>query len=190
MLDKLIEGDKHLFLLLNNLGTETWDAFWLFMSNKWASIPLYLFLLFLSFRSFGWKRTLLILLSVAIMITVTDQLANLFKYGVKRLRPCHDTAIFDQMRLVKSYCGGKYGYFSAHAANSFALATFFAVLFHSKYRLITALLLIWGILVSYSRIYIGVHFPLDVATGISVGMLAGWLFSEIFRFSDQKLLKN
>jgi undecaprenyl-diphosphatase len=189
MLNKLIEADKDLFLLLNNLGTEPWDAFWMFMSNKWASIPLYLLLLILCFSKLGWKRTLLVLLSVALMITATDQLANFFKYGVGRLRPCHDDTLFDQMRLVKSYCGGKYGYFSAHAANSFAVATFFILLLKQYFRWIIALLLIWGLLVSYSRIYIGVHFPLDVVTGISIGMLSGWLFQSLYLLAAIRFLK-
>ncbi|WP_340199211.1 phosphatase PAP2 family protein [Ascidiimonas sp. W6] len=190
MLEKLIEGDKNLFLYLNNLGTEPWDAFWMFMSNKWASIPLYLLLLTLSIYKFGWKRVGLMVIGVALMITATDQLANFFKYGIGRFRPCHDETILDQMRLVKSYCGGKYGYFSAHAANSFAVATFFVLLLKNKFKWIPFLLLAWALLVAYSRIYIGVHFPLDVVTGISIGMLSGWLFYSLYQLATMKFLKN
>lgn len=189
MLDKLVETDKEVFLFLNNLGVASWDGFWMFMSNKWASIPLYLVLLLLCFYKLGWKRTILVIVSVALMITATDQLANFFKYGVGRFRPCHDASIVDQMRLVKSYCGGKYGYFSAHAANSFAVATFFVLLFKQYFKWLVPLLLIWGLLVSYSRIYIGVHFPLDVVTGISIGMLSGWLFNSLSVLANRRFLK-
>ncbi|GMN09422.1 phosphatase PAP2 family protein [Croceitalea sp. MTPC9] len=187
MLDQLIQLDKEVFLFLNGLGVESWDGFWLFVTNKWNSIPIYLILLVLSFKYLGLKKTILLLMAVTLLITVTDQLANFFKYGVQRLRPCHDIEVNGVMRLVKSYCGGNYGYFSAHAASSFALATFFSLLFKTKVRFIVLFLLIWAFLVSYSRIYIGVHFPLDILTGIMVGILFGWLFSKLYIFATLKI---
>ncbi|WP_340063710.1 phosphatase PAP2 family protein [Ascidiimonas aurantiaca] len=180
MFDKLIEIDKEVFLFLNTMGIKSWDGFWMFMSNKWAAIPLYVALLLLVIGKLKWKKTLLVLLFVALMITATDQLANFFKYGVARLRPCHDDSLVDVMRLVKSSCGGKYGYFSAHAANSFAVATFFSLILSPYFRFLPVVLILWALLVAYSRIYIGVHFPLDVVTGISIGMLSGWLFSILY----------
>ncbi len=187
MIDKLVEYDENLFLFLNNLGTGYGDAFWMFMSHKFSAIPLYLLLLILCIKKLGLKSTLLIIIMVALLITATDQLANAFKYGFKRLRPCHDDDIFNKMRLVKSYCGGKYGYFSAHAGNSFALVTFFSLIFKKYYQWIPFLLLTWGLLVSYSRIYIGVHYPLDVITGICVGLLFGWLIYKIYEFVKEKV---
>ncbi|WP_224484548.1 phosphatase PAP2 family protein [Robertkochia aurantiaca] len=180
-MEQLIELDRELFIFLNSMGNETWDGFWLFMTNKWSSIPLYALLLLLSVKELGKKRLLVMLILVALLITATDQLANLFKYGVERLRPCHDIALEAQMRLVKSYCGGMYGYFSAHAANSFAVATFFSLLLRRSAAWLPGLLLVWALIVAYSRIYIGVHFPLDVITGMSIGMLLGWLFYRLFR---------
>ncbi|MFD0862525.1 phosphatase PAP2 family protein [Sungkyunkwania multivorans] len=186
MFEELIKYDKELFLFLNGLGSESWDGFWMFITNKWGSIPLYLLLLILSFRYFGWKMTLLIMLSVALMITATDQLANLFKGSFERLRPCHDDEILHQMRLVKSYCGGKFGYFSAHAANAFAAATFFALLLKEKMQWFPLFLLFWALTVAYSRIYIGVHFPLDIVTGMSFGMLLGWGFFKLKSVIERK----
>lgn len=181
MIDQLVQYDKELFLFLNNLGTESWDSFWMFMTNKLSSIPLYLFLLIICVKKLGVKPTLLIIIIVALMIAATDQLANAFKYGFERLRPCHDESIFNKMRLVKPYCGGKFGYFSAHAANSFAMATLFSLLFKKYFNWIPFLLLFWALLVAYSRIYIGVHFPLDVITGICIGLLFGWMFFALYR---------
>ena len=180
-MEELLRYDKELFLFLNGLGTESWDGFWMIVTDKLTSIPLYAVLLFLSFKKLGLKPTLLLLVTVGLMITATDQLAQAFKYGFERLRPCYDEAIFDAMRLVKSHCGGRFGYFSAHAGNSFAVATFFALVLRRFYKFLPIVLLLWAVLVAYSRIYIGVHFPLDVVTGISVGLLLGWLFFIFFR---------
>ncbi|MGB5821659.1 MAG: phosphatase PAP2 family protein [Saonia sp.] len=186
MLEELIRYDKELFLFLNNLGNTYWDGFWMFITNKWSAIPLYVLLLFLSYRNLGLKRTLLLLVAVALMITVTDQLANFFKNGVQRLRPCYDSGLSGLMRLVKSSCGGRFGYFSAHAANSFATAFFFAYLFRTTYKYIGVFLILWAFFVSYSRIYIGVHFPLDVVSGILIGLILSWLFAKLYIFALQK----
>ncbi len=123
---------------------------------------------------------------VALLITVSDQLSNFFKYGIGRLRPCHDPELMDLVRLVKSRCGGKFGYFSAHAANSFALAVFFGPILKSQWRAIWVVLLVWACFVAYSRVYIGVHFPLDILTGAALGSLFGWLFSKLFIFALRK----
>jgi undecaprenyl-diphosphatase len=180
MLLTLLDWDKEVFLYLNGLGTASWDGFWLVVTNKWTSVPLYLCLLGLTLRSFGLKRTLIILLTVALLITVTDQLANFFKYGVQRLRPCHEPGLRDAMRLVQSYCGGNYGFYSAHASNSMGLAVFFACLMNPRYRGLGGILVFWALIVSYSRIYVGVHYPLDVITGIMAGFLMGWLFTRLY----------
>jgi|SRR5690606_3013433 len=175
-MDKLINLDQELFLYLNGLGNSSWDGFWMFMTDKWSSVPLYVVLLILCFIHLKWKKTVLILVIVALMVTVSDQVSNLFKYGLERLRPCHDPLIEQQMRLVKSYCGGKFGYFSAHASNSFVVVTFFSLVFKGIYKWLPFVLIIWGMVVAYSRIYIGVHYPLDVVTGITIGMLVGLVF--------------
>jgi len=187
MLKELIQLDKSLFLYLNGIGTTTWDGFWLFVTGKWNSIPLYTLLLLLSFKNLGLKKTLILIVAIALLITVTDQMANFFKYGIQRLRPCHDLEVNHLMRLVKSYCGGKFGYFSAHAGNSFAIATFFAILFKKKIKYSSILLLLWALLVAYSRIYIGVHFPLDVITGVGLGSFFGWLFHKLYIFATLKI---
>ncbi len=183
MLEELLHIDQEAFLFLNNLGSPAWDGFWLFTTGKWSSLPLYLLLLLLSARSLGWKKTLLLLAAVALLITVCDQLSNFFKMGVGRLRPCYDPDLHGLFRLVKSSCGGRYGYFSAHAANTFAVAIFFSHLLRTGFRLMPWLLILWAGLVSYSRIYIGVHFPLDVVSGALVGTFMGWLFYRLYIFA-------
>lgn len=186
MLDELVQLDKEVFLFLNGLGTPNWDGFWMFATNKLSSIPLYLVLLILAYRQLGLRKMLMVLGTVAILILVTDQLANFFKYGVQRLRPCYDPEVSGLMRLVKSSCGGKFGYFSAHAANSFAIASFFTFLLKPTFKHIGLLLFLWALIVAYSRIYIGVHFPLDVLTGIVIGLGLGWLFTKLYIFTLHK----
>lgn len=186
MLQELLQLDKEFFLYLNELGTTQWDNFFQFVSHKLSAIPLYLFLLIVTFQKFGSKRTLILLVSIALLITVTDQLSNFFKYGVARLRPCHDPEISTSMRLVKSYCGGQYGYFSAHAANAFAIAVFFGTVLRSKLPYANLCLVLWAALVAYSRVYIGVHYPLDILTGAVIGSLFGWLFVKLFIFALRK----
>lgn len=183
LLEQLIAYDKELFMFLNHLGNERWDGFWMFVTNKVNWIPLYVVLLVLVYREYGPKRTVAILVTVAIMVLVTDQLANFFKYGVQRLRPCYDAELGSMVRLVKNSCGGKFGYFSAHAANHMAVAFFFTSLLGSKLRYIGIFLVFWAFLVAYSRIYIGVHFPLDVLSGLGIGLFLSWLFAKLFIFA-------
>ena len=126
---------------------------------------------------------------VALMILVTDQGTNLFKNGFERLRPCHDPSLREMLMLVKSTCGGLYGYFSGHASNSFALAVFFSSIFRVKYNSLPFLLLFVAFLVAYSRIYIGVHYPLDVVSGMAFGSLVGLVFYFIWRrFNGRSLV--
>jgi undecaprenyl-diphosphatase len=190
MWEALLEWDQELFLWLNGLGSPGWDEFWLMLSDKWTAIPLYLLLLIVAFRQFGGKRTLILLVFIALLITCTDQLANFFKYGIGRLRPCHDTDIGSAVRLVKASCGGRFGFFSAHAANAFGVAAFFVVLWGRKHLWWGTLLLFWAILVGYSRIYLGVHFPLDVISGFIAGGFLGWIFARLYVFALQKWMGN
>lgn len=184
-MDFLIELDHELFLFLNNLGNETWDGFWLAVTNKWTAIPLYIVLIYLIFRKFGWKNALMTLILVALLITCTDQLGNIFKGGFKRFRPCGQEGVKEYVRLVAAYCG-KYGYFSAHASNSFGVAVFLGLLFKNQYPKLIYFLLIWALLVAYSRIYLGVHYPGDIITGGILGAGIGYAFYELHTWFCEK----
>lgn len=178
-MDLLLLWDQELFLWLNGLGSESFDAFWMTVTNKRFTIGFYAILTAVMSKRLGWKNTLWMLLTIALLITFTDQITNLFKDGFKRLRPCHEVGLTDIMRQVKPGCGGKYGYFSGHASNSFAMATFFVVLFALHLKWLRWLFLV-AALVAYSRIYIGVHYPLDVISGTCFGILGGWLFAKLY----------
>jgi undecaprenyl-diphosphatase len=174
----MIQLDEQLFLWLNNLGSANWDWFWLFMTNKFNMIPLYIVLLIVSFRHLAWQKGFLFLVVIALLITGTDQVTNLFKDGFERLRPCHNEDIAPLMRLVKKSCGGAYSFFSGHASNSFALATFFTVFFRKQFPAMKWLFF-WAAVVAYSRVYVGVHFPLDIFCGAVYGIMIGWIIARM-----------
>lgn len=190
MIDSLIEFDIELFLYLNNLGNIQWDGFWMFMTNKFSAIPLYLLLLFLSYKQCGAKKTIVILLFIAALIGISDQTSNLFKYGFQRLRPCHDESLEGLFRLAKESCGGLYSYFSAHAANSMAIAVFFGLLLRRSYKYLPLILIVWAAIVGYSRIYIGVHFPFDVFTGFFFGSMYAAILYRVFSLIRKKKLES
>lgn len=181
-MDKIIKWDEELFLYLNNLGSPKFDAFWLFITNEYYWIPTYFFIFLVILEKYGWKKVLLIGLSVALMISLTDSLSSLVKNWIQRPRPCRNPELEGVFRLVIEKCRGSYCFFSAHAANSFSLATYLTFLFKKEYKYSSFLLFSWAILVSYSRIYVGVHFPLDVLSGAFIGVLIGWLFTKTQKF--------
>jgi len=184
-MEQLIEFDKELFLLLNNLGNPVWDDFWNILTNKWSSIPLYAVLIYLLYKSLGLKGAIISIILVAGMITITDQLANVFKDAFQRPRPCRQEGVMEFARFIAERCG-RYGYFSAHAASSAALALYMGLILKPFYSKIFPILIIWAAMVAYSRIYVGVHYPGDILTGMLLGVIVGWIFYKI----QQSLLRK
>ena len=177
MLDYVLEFDRELLLYLNNLGHESWDGFWFTVTNKWSSIPLYVLLLFLMAKGLGKKGVGLLVVCLAAMITFTDQVTNLFKDGFERLRPCAQEGVVEFLRLGD--CHG-FGFFSGHSSNSMAAAVFTILMLKSKYKKFIFLMIPWSLMVGYSRIYIGKHYPLDVFCGLSFCAISGYLFYILF----------
>ena len=190
MIEEILKLDSKLFLYLNNLGTPEFDSFWTTLSKVEANILMYLFLICLFFYVQKIRTKFLnvfyLIFVIALMITITDQGANLFKDSFQRLRPCYNESIKDSLRLVKENCGGKYGFFSAHASNSFSLAIFFGLLFKNIIRYIILITIVFASLISYSRIYLGVHFPIDIIIGSSFGLSVGFI---MYSFVYLKFLK-
>ena len=188
MIEEILKLDSQLFLFLNNLGSPTFDNFWIYLSYKDSNILFYLALLIFYFFSESKKIKLsevfYSLFFIAIMIAIADQTANLFKDSFQRLRPCYNESLISFVRLVNESCGGKYGFFSAHASNSFSLAVFFGLLFKNKFRFIIYMTLFYASLISFSRIYLGVHFPLDIFFGGVYGIITGLV---IFRIYENRL---
>jgi undecaprenyl-diphosphatase len=180
MIEHLNRLDTDLFLFLNSLHSPFWDKVMLFMSGKIEWIPLYLVLAGWVIYKLRWK-SVLVFATVALLIIASDQLSVLFKELFGRLRPCHNPKIQDLIHMADDYCGKPYGFVSSHAANTFALATFTSILF--KKRVYTCFIFFWAALVSYSRVYLGVHYPGDVLGGMllgaGLGILFYWLYSII-----------
>ena len=179
MIELLKNIDTRLFLFFNGNHTEFMDKVMGLAGGKLTWIPLYILLLI-----FVWKKKQekmwLVVLSVAILITLSDQISvHLFKETFQRYRPCHNLLLQDKIRLINGECGGMYGFVSSHAANSFALITFLSLIFR---RMDVALCLyLWASFVSYSRIYAGVHYPFDILGGMLLGFFLGIIGYKIYR---------
>lgn len=163
----LEEIDRTLLLWLNSYHTPFLDNLMFFISGKWQWVPFYLILVFFIIRRFKLKAVI-ILIGAAVLITLSDQASNLLKESVQRPRPCKDPEIGHLVLLVNDYCRGAFGFVSAHAANSFALAGFVSLLFRNRW--VTTGMIIWAAIVSYSRIYLGVHYPGDIIGGALLGL--------------------
>lgn len=181
MIEQLLEYDTELFIFLNNLGSETWDGLWLIITYKFASIPLYALLLFLLYKNYGLKSLLIFVVVIALMITFTDQITNVFKRTFMRPRPCGVDEIADQIRFIAVRCG-KYGFFSGHSSNSMAAAVFTGLLLKPYYKNLIFILLFWSATVAYSRIYVGVHYPVDIFCGMAFGAFSGFLFYKLSKY--------
>ena len=172
MLDYLNDIDADALLAVNGLHDTFQDALWWMVSAKWSSMLLVLALLWILLHQ-NRRHALLVLVMLVLTIAIADQLSSgLIKHLVERLRPTHDPSLGNAVHVVNGYRGGMYGFVSSHAANSFAVSTFMALLM--RLRWITGSLFTWAVLQCYSRVYLGVHYPGDILGGIVVGVLAGW----------------
>lgn len=174
MIDQLKEWDEQLLLILNGLGHPHLDGVMIFLSAKLVWVPLYLGLIFLLYKHYGsafWKPLILVIVAIALADQVTSSFMKPF---FERLRPCTDSSLVDMLVIPKG-CGGKFGFASSHAANTFALAIFYLQL--SKTRWFW-LLVGWAAMVSYSRVYLGVHYPGDILVGALVGSILGFISAK------------
>lgn len=183
MIETIEAFDVRLFVFLNSLGSPAYDGFWLFVTKQLNWTPLFILILYLIYRKIGLKQSLILLLFVAVLITCTDQTTNLFKNTFQRLRPCNNTEINSFIRIVQSR--NSFSFFSGHAANSMAVVTFIYLLFRNKIKYI-GFLFIWPLVFAYSRIYLGLHYPLDIFTGYLFGSLFGFLTYKIFLLMQNK----
>ena len=183
MLD-IIQLDKELLIFLNNLGSEPWDGLWLAITNQLNWAPLFVFIIYLTIKSFGWKRGGFMVLFMILLVAFSDQFTNLIKNSTERLRPINDQEIKDVLRtLIEPQ---SYSFMSGHATTSTFFSVFVVLLLKEKYKYIY-LLLFFPLIFSYSRLYLGVHFPIDVFVGIIVGILFANLYFLLFKKLDNKL---
>lgn len=190
MIENLLYWDSKLFLYINNWGIGQ-EAFWLLVTSHYFWLLLFIPLLFLFFKK-PYIQFVYIIIAFALLILVSDQFANLIKLSVARPRPCQIIYLLKEMNFIATHCGA-YGFYSAHAANSTAIVLFAVLLLKhlNRYKLLYGLYgLCFVLLVSISRIMVGVHYPLDLVVGYLSGIIFAYLFYIVYRLLESKLTKK
>ena len=181
MLEHLIQIDRHLFYFINHdLGNPVFDWLMPMLRNPRFWIPLYIFIIIFCLAKYK-KQGAIIILLLAISAGVADfTSASIFKYNVKRLRPCHDPVV-TQTAIVRVPCGPGYSFPSTHATDHFAMAAFLSFVFFRKWRWIWLWAILWAGSICFAQVYVGVHFPIDVTVGALYGIFVGWLIFLLFK---------
>jgi undecaprenyl-diphosphatase len=182
-IERIEQIDRDLFLSLNACHSPFFDKIMLAVSETFIWIPLYLFVLYLIYRKHGWQ-VLAILPAFVLGVILSDQISvHAFKEVFERFRPCHNLQLVDLVHTVEGKCGGKFGFVSSHAANTFMFAALSSLFIRKKWYVIS--IFFWAALVSYSRMYLGVHYPGDVFFGALLGLATGvgvfYLYSFIYK---------
>ncbi|WP_192820906.1 phosphatase PAP2 family protein [Rufibacter sp. LB8] len=179
-MEKLKALDQELFLELNSHHSPFWDSLMVFVSNKFVWIPFYLLLIVLLVY-FYKRRGALMIMTLGASVGLADYVSSgIFKPLFERLRPCHEAVLGATVYVVEG-CGGRFGFVSSHAANSFAIAAFLCFLLPARQWLLKVLLVFWAVVISYSRIYLGVHYPGDITVGAAIGTGAAFLGVYLYK---------
>lgn len=186
MLDYLIHLDKKLFVFLNNLGSTPFDGIWLLITKQINWTPFFLILLFILFKKLGPKKLGIAILILAALITFTNEITDVIKFSVQRIRPCNDDTLAGLIRVVKD--SDTFSYFSGHASNSIAAMMFVFLILRNHYKY-SYLIFLYPVFFAYSRIYLGLHFPLDIISGFVFGGCTGVLFYFLFEKISSKFKK-
>lgn len=194
MIEYLLTPDQNIFLFLNGMHSSWADVFFYWVSNRFIWIPFYAVLAFFLIKKWR-KKSIPIFIALTLCIFLTDQSCNLIKHSVQRPRPSHDPVLSEQVHLVAKpdgtlYKGGPYGFPSSHAANSMALALWVILYLGEKRKWLIIGMLCWVLLLSYSRIYLGVHYPSDLMVGWILGAcwaLVLWRGEQWFQNSKSKI---
>jgi undecaprenyl-diphosphatase len=181
MLDGVLEWDRDLLVFLNTAGSETYDAFWQWATVAVNWVPLFLVLLILIYRKLGAKSLVGLLLVLAFCMLFTATCTDLVKLTFARLRPVNDSNIRPLLRVIRG--SSSYSFFSGHAANSFAATTLLYLMLRKKMVWIGAFF-IWPMIFSYSRLYLGLHFPTDILVGALFGVLAAGLCYLVYSLTS------
>ena len=178
--------DQQLFLFINSSNSPLFDQVMHTISGKLIWVPLYLAILI--FLGVKYKRKfLIILIFIIVAATLADQSSVIVKNIFHRLRPCHEPSLLAIVHLLNGECGGIYGFVSSHATNSFDVALL--SLSFIKKRWYSISIILWAGIISYSRVYLGVHYPADVIFGALLGSFIGWSIYRLYVLTDNNILK-
>jgi undecaprenyl-diphosphatase len=183
IINELIAWDKELFLFLNGIHSPLWDYTMTLFTLTPTWILFYGLILFFIIEKYD-KKSLFIIVSIILLIVCADQFAGILKHTIQRLRPSNDPSI-SLLAHVFFNKGGQFGFVSAHASNTFAFATFSSMLFKNKRY--TTFIFPWAIIIAYSRIYLGVHYPGDVLGGAILGIGIGIGIYNLLLFAEYRL---
>ena len=183
--------DQQITLLLNSWNSGISDHIWLIFTNIPIWIPMYILIIAFVMMRLGWKKGLIVVTAAVLTFAFCDQFSNLVKEATERLRPCNDPyMLHNGLHVLEG--GGKYGFFSAHAANAFGLATSTVIGLRLdkrlKYRGYATWMYVWATMVALSRIFVGKHYLGDVIVGICVGLTAGWAFGSLAKIVIKKFM--
>ena len=188
MVECLDSLDRSIFLFLNGMHNDFFDVFMWYVSKTATWSLMLLFLLYIIFKN-NWRMALMVVLGIALTITLADQISSgLIKDFIGRFRPTHNPEIESIVHTVNGYKGGLYGFVSSHAANTLGVAVYISLLFRNRY--ITLFMMLWSLLVAYSRIYLGVHYPGDILGGMIVGVISGFVVYKIYDYAILRLKLN
>lgn len=186
-MEKIIELDQKLLVFLNNLGSETFDFFWLFITNQFNLTPVFIFIFYLLWKKVGWKQLGIIILFLAVIILICDQTTNIFKYTFERLRPVNTPNIQEDLRILITR--KSFSFFSGHASNSMATTLFIFMILKKHYRY-AFLVFLFPLIFAYSRIYLALHFPADILTGYLFGATIGYIFYRLYLSFNKRMTKE
>ena len=187
MLEQLEQIDQQIFLSLNSLHYSFFDPVMYALSGKLIWAPLYIAIITYIYVK-EKNKFFLILLFILLSVFFADRGSVMIKDFFQRLRPCHEPELEGLVYIIKGDCGGKYGFVSSHAANSFNVALISLLFIRKKW--FTTVIIIWAFIVGYTRIYLGVHYPGDVLCGSIYGALVGWSVYELYMFVDKKRMSK
>lgn len=182
----LSDIDARLLLIVNGAHSPFFDSVMWCISGRWIWVPFYAVLAYLLFRRMSWKRASICLVTIGLIILAADQTcATLIRPEIGRLRPANlNNPLSSFVHVVNGYRGGRYGFPSCHAANTFALAVFMSLVIRHKW--FTVMMFSWAFIVSYSRMYLGVHYFGDLFCGATIGSL----FAVLFYYLQNYLFKR
>lgn len=191
MLESILQFDTDLFLFFNELHNPFWDTIMYWVSHKFFWVPFYAFLVFLLFKKYGLQKAIILTLLIVATFALCNTLSvEAFKNVFHRLRPCHNEDIAHKVHILYNHCGGQWGFVSSHATNVFGLATITSFFLSKKIKYFAVLIFFWAALVSYSRIYLGVHYPLDLFCGALLGISIGSIVFFVARKLGLNLESN